>query len=130
MRCLYYLLICVMFFSCDNYVNYRDVTVVNHICHYKKDMSLVTGKIKMRINSKLEERRYHKGKLHGEFHRWCSNGQLETRCSFYKGLLHGAYERWHCNGQLKFTGNYDKGKRSGLFKSYDDKGIIQHIKRY
>jgi antitoxin component YwqK of YwqJK toxin-antitoxin module len=65
-----------------------------------------------------------KGKRHGLWEEYYSNGQLSYKGNYVNGEEHGLWERYYFNGQLWYKGNYVNRKEHGYWEWYFDNGDL------
>lgn len=107
-----------------------DVTIVDGMCYYKKDMSLVTGSVYlMGTNGESRKTLYLDGKKNGLEITWFKEigSQIIKQRTYSNGKLDGEMSEWHENGQLAATGYYKNGELDGEIKTYLENGYIFHI---
>ena len=109
---LFKLLLLIFVSSCTKpkKVGFDEVTIVDEICYFKNDMSLVTATVTDTFrNGQLKiEYNYKNGKLDGVAKGWFKNGQLEYEYT-YKDSLLIKNRSWYKNGQLEKEDNYING---------------------
>ncbi|MEX2597488.1 MAG: TonB family protein, partial [Salibacteraceae bacterium] len=66
--------------------------------------------------------RIKKGRKHGEFYEFYSNGQLKEKSTYKFGKLDGLQSRYYANGNFMEVGMFSEGMREGVFKSFDEQG--------
>ena len=109
-----------------------DVTIVDGMCYYKKDMSLITGLVYlMGTNGESRETLYLDGKKNGLEITWFKEigSQIIKQSTYSNGKLDGEMSQWHENGQLAATGYFKNGELDGEIKTYFENGYI-HLVRY
>ena len=65
---------------------------------------------------------YQKGKAHGIFISWYTDGQIKEKGRANNGKRHGQWTKWHENGQMHEKGTYKDDKKSGLWIQWDNDG--------
>jgi antitoxin component YwqK of YwqJK toxin-antitoxin module len=58
------------------------------------------------------------------------NGKIRVQLSFKKGKRHGAYKEWTSEGQLVREEHYRDGKRHGVFRRHNRLGQLQEETSY
>jgi antitoxin component YwqK of YwqJK toxin-antitoxin module len=111
----------------NNIINTNDLYSVDEIAYFKKDSTLVTGKVnRWYENGQLmKEGTCKDGKQDGVWKEWHENGQIESEGTFKDGEEDGLFSMWHENGQLKGTGNYKNGKKDGIWEEFNEKDELK-----
>ena len=65
-----------------------------------------------------------KGKEHGYWEVYWSNGQLYSKGNYVNGNRHGYWEDYYDNGQLSSKGNYLNGEQHGYWEDYYPNGQL------
>ena len=64
--------------------------------------------------SKILERNYKTGKVHGNVLEWFENGQLKLSMEFEMNMQTGEMKEWDSTGELEYHALYDYGKLDTL----------------
>ena len=73
-------------------------------------------------HSKPVEENYKKGKLHGTYKVWNSEGQLIRETNYKNGVFHGDHKRFYRDGSLMYEYTFNQG--TGSDKIYDPSGQL------
>jgi len=73
---------------------------------------------------KNEIRTYKRGKRHGVWAKYYSNGFLEYKGSYKKEEIHGEYSSFYPDGSIKELGKLNKGYRDGEWILYNEEGKL------
>lgn len=72
------------------------------------------GKFTVYVQKMIYQQYHYKnGKLHGEFKRWSSDGNLIEQCNYQDNCLQGELKRWWNDGALMHIQNYTGGLQDG-----------------
>mgnify|MGYP001251850455 CR=1 FL=1 len=93
--------------------------------YYKKNTNEVYSGPVFNINGQTSEGYIKKGKQHGKFEFYYSNGQLWSEVTFKDGKKDGLSRRFNENGQLKYEETYKYGELDGPYKWYYDNGQLE-----
>ena len=112
--------------ACENWDELKEVITDNIWWCIYKDIELSDGVYK---NNKREFT-INKGRLHGEFKRWDTKGQLDFQCTFKEGKEHGEFKLWFDNGRLDVHCTYENGKKHGEYKRWHKNGELELLTFY
>ena len=98
--------------------------------YYKKNTNEVYSGPVFNINGQTSEGYIKKGKEHGKFEFYYSNGQLQLEGTWKDGKSDGLWKGYYENGQLEVERTYKDGKENGLYKSYYDNGQLKEERTY
>lgn len=65
---------------------------------------------------------FQKGKAHGLYITWYSDGQIKEKGRAKNGKKQGQWTKWHENGQMYEKGNYKNDEKYGLWIQWDKDG--------
>lgn len=71
-----------------------------------------------------------KGKRHGEFYSFHSDGSIWGYGEFKHGLRHGEWVQYRPNGELVGVQFFKKGDRVGIWSAYDESGELIATREY
>jgi antitoxin component YwqK of YwqJK toxin-antitoxin module len=75
-------------------------------------------------------RHYLHGKRHGLWEDYRSDGTLYRRGHYHHGKEHGVWEEYHSNDTLSLRVFYNMGSRVGLEEKWDEKGNLTYSKNH
>jgi antitoxin component YwqK of YwqJK toxin-antitoxin module len=133
-----------------NVIDFSEITIVDDVCYYKRDMSKVTGKVIKHHNDGTLEQEFesisgHKDKVERYWHKngqlsdeinwsnnakngveksWYKNGQLKDEIHWNGGLKNGFKRHWHDNGQLAWESSFINGKQDGVYREWRRGGML------
>ena len=97
-----------------------DELLVREGLHYEKFTDVpFTGKVTGNTQGS-----FRKGKEHGPWVYFWSDGQLRSKGTYKDGKMDGPWVSYLDNGQLLYKGDYKNGKKHGPWVSYYDNGQL------
>lgn len=118
------ILICLtfLFFSCEKTFDESEITIIEGLAYLKKDVSLITGKVKLYDNDKIKsEVNYKVGKKNGYERSWYDNGQMSFEANYENGQI-VSEKSWFKNGNLQHSENYRNNQKMGYNRWWHDNG--------
>ena len=97
-----------------------DLVFINGLYHEKNTKKLFDGHVQGIVNVKIV-----KGKYHGLYKQFFSNGQLRTKGFYDNGVKNGLWESYHENGTLHSKGIYKNGFWEGLWVDHYEDGSVR-----